>query len=125
MHWTGYPKLKLEVEEGICQVLSFMWLESEVMCGSRNTTSTSATSSSSTLSYGSTSTASSSSSLSSSKKGGKSGVDNKLGEFFMHQIANDASPDYGEGFRAAVAAVNNYGLCRTLDHIRLMGTFPE
>ncbi|XP_009615648.1 protein DA1-related 2-like [Nicotiana tomentosiformis] len=106
----GFRNLSPEVEEGICQVLSQMWLESEVMPGSRNMPSTSTASSSSTWSY--------------SKKGGKSGVENKLGEFFMHQIAHDASPAYGAGFRAANAAVNKYGLRRTLDHIRLTGSFP-
>ncbi|KAJ4978298.1 hypothetical protein NE237_009078 [Protea cynaroides] len=102
----GYRNLNPEVEEGICQVLSYMWLESEVMPGSRGMPSTS--------------TASSSSSFS-SKKGGKSEVEKKLGEFFMHQIAQDTSTAYGEGFRAANAAVNRYGLRSTLDHIRLTG----
>ncbi|KAJ7964585.1 DA1-related protein 2 [Quillaja saponaria] len=106
----GYRNLNIEVEEGICQVLSYMWLESEVMPGSKSMPSTSA--------------ASSSSSSSSSKKGAKSDVENKLGEFFMYQIAHDASPAYGGGFRAANAAVNKYGLARTLDHIRLTGNFP-
>ena len=96
------------VEEGICQVLSYMWLESEVLPGSSNRASTSAASSSS----------------SSSKKGGKSHVENKLGEFFINQIANDTSPAYGGGFRAANEAVNKYGLRRTLDHIRQTGNFP-
>ncbi|KAJ8528450.1 hypothetical protein K7X08_022142 [Anisodus acutangulus] len=82
----GFRNLSLEVEEGICQVLSYMWLESE--------------------------------------KGVKSGVENKLGEFFMHQIAHDTSPAYGGGFRAANEAVNKYGLRCTLDHIRLTGSFP-
>ncbi|XVF83781.1 hypothetical protein PTKIN_Ptkin16aG0520100 [Pterospermum kingtungense] len=105
----GYRNLNPEVEEGICQVLSYMWLESEVLPGSSNRASTSAASSSSS---------------SSSKKGGKSEVENKLGEFFMNQIVNDASPAYGGGFRAANAAVNKYGLRRTLDHILLTGNFP-
>ncbi|MBA0665409.1 hypothetical protein Goklo_005266 [Gossypium klotzschianum] len=104
----GYRNLNPEVEEGICQVLSYMWLESEVLPGSSSRASTSAASSSS----------------SSSKKGGKSNVENKLGEFFIHQIAHDASPAYGGGFRAANAAVNRYGLRQTLDHIRLTGEFP-
>nr|GME13561.1 protein DA1-related 2-like isoform X1 [Ipomoea batatas] len=64
----GYRNLNPQVEEGICQVLSHMWLESE--------------------------------------KGGRSASENKLGEFFKHQILNDASPAYGEGFRAAHVAVN-------------------
>ncbi|XWS65930.1 hypothetical protein CRYUN_Cryun05aG0156100 [Craigia yunnanensis] len=103
----GYGNLKLEVEEGICEVLSCMWLESEVLSGSSNRASTSAASSSS-----------------SSKKGGKSNVENKLGEFFVHQIDHHTSPAYGGGFRAANAAVNKYALHRTLDHIRLTGNFP-
>ena len=113
---VGYRNLNPEVEEGICQVLSYMWLESEVMPGSKSgpSTSTASSSSSSSSSYYS----------SSSKKGGKSSAENKLGEFFMHQIANDASAAYGEGFRAANAAVNKYGLRRTLDHISMTGSFP-
>lgn len=106
---AGYRNLNPEVEEGICQVLSYMWLESEVMPGFRNMPSTSAASSSSS---------------SSSKKGAKSNVENKLGEFFLHQIANDGSPAYGGGFRAANTAVNKYGLRRTLDHIHFTGNFP-
>uniref|UniRef100_A0A2N9FDF8 LIM zinc-binding domain-containing protein n=1 Tax=Fagus sylvatica TaxID=28930 RepID=A0A2N9FDF8_FAGSY len=106
----GYHNLNPEVEEGICQVLSYMWLESEVMPVSKSMPSTSA--------------ASSSSSSSSSKKGVRSDVENKLGEFFIHQIAHDASPAYGGGYRAAQAAVNKYGLHSTLEHIRLTGNFP-
>ena len=108
--YAGYHNLYPEVEEGICQVLSYMWLESEVMPVSKSMPSTSA--------------ASSSSSSSSSKKGVRSDVENKLGEFFIHQIAHDASPAYGGGYRAAQAAVNKYGLHSTLEHIRLTGNFP-
>ncbi|XP_061343504.1 protein DA1-related 2 [Gastrolobium bilobum] len=106
----GYRNLNPEVEEGICQVLSYMWLESEVMPSFQSMASTSTASSSST---------------SSSKKGVRSQAENKLGEFFKNQIAHDSSPAYGGGFRAANEAVNKYGLRRTLDHIRLTGFFPE
>ncbi|KAL1308108.1 hypothetical protein HN51_050040 [Arachis hypogaea] len=106
----GYRNLNPEVEEGICQVLSYMWLESEVM------PSTSAAAASSSYP---------SSSSSSSKKGAKSHVENKLGEFFLNQIANDSSPAYGGGFRAANEAVNKYGLRAILDHIRYTGLLPE
>ncbi|KAK6933100.1 Zinc finger, LIM-type [Dillenia turbinata] len=105
---VGYRNLNPEVEEGICQVLSYMWLESEVP-GFKSMPSLSGASSSSS---------------SSSKKGGKSEAEKKLGEFFMHQIVHDVSPAYGGGFRAANAAVNRYGLRRTLDHIQLTGSFP-
>eukprot|EP00252_Welwitschia_mirabilis_P016021 TRINITY_DN35487_c0_g1_i1.p1 TRINITY_DN35487_c0_g1~~TRINITY_DN35487_c0_g1_i1.p1 ORF type:complete len:478 (-),score=93.98 TRINITY_DN35487_c0_g1_i1:179-1612(-) len=106
---NGFQTLPPDVEEGICQVLSHMWLESEVMAGS-----------------GSSGEASSSSgpSFSKSKKGVRSKFEKELGRFFMHQIANDSSAAYGEGFRAGHAAVLQFGLRRTLDHIRYTGTFP-
>jgi Protein DA1 len=60
----------------------------------------------------------------SSKKGGKSAMEKKLGEFFKHQIQHDMSSAYGEGFRTAYAAVNKYGLRSILNHIRYTGRFP-
>ena len=89
----GYRNINLEVEEGICQVLSYMWLQSEVMSGFRSRPSSSAASSSSS--------SSSSHYSSSSKKGGNSFTEKKLGEFFMYQIVNSPSKVYGDGFRAA------------------------
>eukprot|EP01018_Ginkgo_biloba_P031976 Gb_09693 [translate_table: standard] len=86
-----------------------MWLESEVMAGSS--------------SHGA-STSLGTSSSASSKKAVRSQCEKKLGQFFMHQIAMDSSPAYGEGFRAGQAAMLQYGLRRTLDHIRLTGNFP-
>lgn len=108
---NGFRTLSPDVEEGICQVLSHMWLESEVMAGSGSS------------SHGA-STSSGISSSSSSKKGVRSQFEKKLGEFFMHQIAMDSSPAYGDGFRAGHAAMLQYGLKRTLDHIRMTGNFP-
>ncbi|XP_052174718.1 protein DA1-related 1-like [Diospyros lotus] len=104
----GYRTLSQDVEEGICQVLAHMWLESQIMSmpGS-NIPSTSSTS----LSR-------------SSKQGTRSPFERKLGEFFKHQIESDTSPVYGNGFRAGNQAVLKYGLRRTLDHIRFTGTFP-
>ncbi|KAF6149664.1 hypothetical protein GIB67_017397 [Kingdonia uniflora] len=106
----GYRTLRPDVEEGICQVLAHMWLESEITSGS-----------------GSNVASSSSSSLSapaSSKKGTRSQFEKKLGDFFKHQIETDTSPAYGGGFRDGNQAVIKYGLRCTLDHIRLAGTFP-
>lgn len=108
---NGFRTLSPDVEEGICQVLSHMWLESEVMAGSGSS------------SHGA-STSSGISSSSSSKKGVRSQFEKKLGEFFMHQIAMDSSPAYGDGFRAGHAAMLQYGLKSTLDHIRMTGNFP-
>ncbi|TVU49909.1 hypothetical protein EJB05_01251 [Eragrostis curvula] len=113
----GYRNLNPEVEEGICQVMSYLWLESEILPASSThaqSSSSHALSSSSSFLYPPTS----------SKKGGISHIEKKLGEFFMHHIANDTSTLYGDGFRAAYAAVNKYGLRQTLNHIRLTGGFP-
>lgn len=113
----GYPNLSPEVEEGICQVLAHMWLDSEIIAGSGINTASTSSSSSSTSS-------SSSSSSTSSKKGNRSLFEKKLGEFFKHQIESDTSESYGDGFREGNKAVLKYGLKSTLDHIRLTGNFP-
>lgn len=111
----GYPNLSPEVEEGICQVLAHMWLESEIFAGSgSNVASTSSSASSSSTVPPSAS----------SKKGKRSEFEKKLGEFFKHQIESDTSAAYGDGFREGNNAVLKYGLKRTLDHIQLTGTFP-
>lgn len=97
---NGFRNLPPDVEEGICQVLAHMWLESEVMAGS------------------------SSSSSSKNYKAPRSAIEKKLGEFFLYQIAMEPSPVYGEGFRAGHSAMVQYGLRRTLDHIKLTCGFP-
>ncbi|KAF5763712.1 putative transcription factor interactor and regulator LIM family [Helianthus annuus] len=111
----GYSNLPPKVEEGICQVLAHMWLESEIMAGSggTNIASTSSSSSSSSAPAGE-----------SSKKGKRSDFEKQLGGFFKHQIESDSSEAYGEGFREGNRSVVKYGLRSTLDHIRLTGTFP-
>ncbi|GFS35785.1 nucleotide-diphospho-sugar transferases superfamily protein [Actinidia rufa] len=114
----GYLNLSPDDEEGICQVLAHMWLDSEIVAGSDHTVG------STSLSSPSSSSSSSSSGSTSSKKGKRSQFEKKLGEFFKHQIESDTSAAYGEGFRAGNQAVIKYGLRRTLDHIRLTGSFP-
>ncbi|VAH40018.1 unnamed protein product [Triticum turgidum subsp. durum] len=105
----GYCTLTPDIEEGICQVLAHLWIESEIMAGSgSNAASTSSSSSSST----------------STKKGGRSQFERKLGDFFKHQIESDTSVAYGDGFRAGNRVIQQYGLKRTLEHIRLTGTLP-
>nr|GME10185.1 protein DA1 isoform X1 [Ipomoea batatas] len=99
----GYRTLSQDVEEGICQVLAHMWLESQITSLScSNVPSTS---------Y-------------SSKHGVGSPYERKLGDFFKHQIESDTSPVYGNGYRAGKMAVLKYGLPETLEHIGMTGTFP-
>lgn len=104
----GYRTLSQDVEEGICQVLAHMWLETQIA----------------SISSSSGASTSSGMSSSSSKQGIRSPFERKLGDFFKHQIESDTSPIYGNGFRAGNQAVLKYGLERTLDHIRMTGTFP-
>uniref|UniRef100_A0A0D9VWI8 LIM zinc-binding domain-containing protein n=1 Tax=Leersia perrieri TaxID=77586 RepID=A0A0D9VWI8_9ORYZ len=111
----GYQTLDPKVEEGICQVLAHMWLESEITSGSSSIIASIASSSSSS---------SSSSSTPSSKKGVQTDFEKKLGEFFKHQIETDSSDAYGDGFREGIKAVERYGLRKTLDHMKLAGAFP-
>ncbi|KAK2398450.1 protein DA1-related [Trifolium repens] len=105
---SGFRTLSQDVEEGICQVLAHMWLESELSSASG---SNFVPGSSSSASY-------------TSKKGKRPPFEKKLGEFFKHQIESDISPVYGDGFRAGQKAVRKYGLQRTLHHIKMTGSFP-
>ncbi|KAG0466173.1 hypothetical protein HPP92_017753 [Vanilla planifolia] len=103
----GYRGLSPEIEEGICQVLAHMWLDSEIMSGS-----------------GSNIASSSSSSSGPSKKGARSQFERKLGDFFKHQIESDSSPAYGDGFRSRQRGCAQIWSRSTLDHIRFTGSFP-
>ncbi|KAB5526784.1 hypothetical protein DKX38_020631 [Salix brachista] len=105
MRLKGIRTLDQDVEEGICQVLAHMWLDSELASTSgRNVASSSAPRK--------------------TRNGTRSPFERKLGEFFKHQIESDTSPVYGRGYRAGQQAVRKYGLERTLDHIRMTGKFP-
>lgn len=93
------------MEEGICQVIASMWLESQILSMSDDNKA--------------------STSHSSSGKGSTSPFDKKLSKFFKHQMATDPSVVYGNGFRAGHQAVIKFGLQRTLDCIRKTGNFPQ
>lgn len=82
----GFQHLSQDVEEGICQVLAYMWLETQLQTGSGSNVA-------------------SSSALRASKQGVRSPFERKLGEFFKHQIESDTSPVYGDGFRIGHRAV--------------------
>lgn len=106
----GFRTLSQDVEEGICQVLAHMWLNTELM-SSQDYNDVASTSYSAAPSA-------------SSRRKTMSKFERKLGEFFKHQIESDMSPVYGDGFRAGQMAVHKYGLRSTLDHIQKTGMFP-
>lgn len=120
----GYRTLSPNVEEGICQVLGHMWLESEIVPASGSDAPLSSASSSSSSSSGPSSSNVDPAASGSSKKGKRSDFEKKLGEYFKHQIESDPSTVYGDGFREGIKAVDKYGLKRTLDHILITGCFP-
>ncbi|KAH6824282.1 DA1 [Perilla frutescens var. hirtella] len=105
---NGYRKLREDVEEGICQVIASMWLESQILSMSDNSNASTSYSASTP-----------------SRKGSRSPFEKKLSKFFKHQMATDTSVVYGNGFRAGHKAVIEFGLQRTLDHIRKTGSFPH
>ncbi|KAF8089155.1 hypothetical protein N665_0516s0013 [Sinapis alba] len=94
----GYRNLKTVLEEGICQVLGRMWLESQRFSSSN-----------------------ASSSSSSRTTGDQSDFEKKLVEFCIHQIETDETPIYGDGFRKVneMLVSNHYNLKDTLKGIAI------
>lgn len=89
--------MRPEVEEGICQVMSHIWLSAELKRAEKKD--------------------------STSAKGITSPAQERLGKFYLYQISSDTSPVYGDGFRQALASVNRYGLVRVLEHLRMTANF--
>lgn len=101
---TGYRNLNKVLEEGLCQVLGHMWLESQTYA-TADATSASSSSSSPTPAANAT------------KKGEWSDFEKKLVDFCKNQIETDESPDYGAGFRIVNHMVENSSLQETLKEI--------
>ncbi|XP_019087069.1 PREDICTED: protein DA1-related 6-like isoform X2 [Camelina sativa] len=102
---NGHKNLNNVLEEGICQVLGHMWLESE-RYAAVDASAAAASSSSSRAPP-----------ASASKKGEWSDFEKKLVEFCKHQIETDESPVYGDGFRKVNEMVANSNLPDTLKEI--------
>ncbi|KAF2537210.1 hypothetical protein F2Q68_00019123 [Brassica cretica] len=102
---TGYRNLNNVLEEGICQVLGHMWLESQ----------TYATIDAAAASYSSSSQPPGGANA--SKKGEWSEFEKKLVEFCKNEIETDESAVYGEGFRKVNHMVTNSNLYETLQEI--------
>ncbi|KAK8968656.1 Protein DA1-related 2 [Platanthera guangdongensis] len=105
---NGYGKLNPHVEEGICDVMSYMWLDFEIMSVSGSNVASSSSSISSTLNL----------------KSQRSQFQRKLAQVCKRKLENREVPIYGEGFHAGYAAVRKYGLKSVLDHIKMKGGFP-
>ena len=102
---TGYRNLNTVLEEGICQMLGYMWLESQ-RCSTSDTAS---------------SAFSSQTPPPTSLKRDQSDFEKKLVEFCINQIETDESPVYGDGFKKVneMMVSNHYNLKHTLKGIAI------
>ncbi|KAL0721683.1 hypothetical protein Bca4012_036282 [Brassica carinata] len=101
----GLPRnLNTVIEEGICQVLGHIWLESQTYAPIDATTEAAASSSNNPA-------------ATASKKGICSDFEKKLVDFCKNQIETDESPVYGVGFRKVNKMVSNSSLKETLKEI--------
>ncbi|KAL9284775.1 Protein DA1-related 6 [Arabidopsis thaliana] len=105
---NGHRNLNNILEEGICQVLGHLWLESQTYATADATADASSSASSSSRTPPA---------ASASKKGEWSDFDKKLVEFCKNQIETDESPVYGLGFRTVNEMVTNSSLQETLKEI--------
>jgi hypothetical protein len=94
----GFPRhIEPMVEEGICQLISYLWLKYKHVVATEH----------------------------GHECATNSAFNRRLREFFMYQIEHDASLVYGEGFRRALDAYERtHSLQRLFDCIRAHGQFP-
>ncbi|XP_010420518.1 PREDICTED: protein DA1-related 4 [Camelina sativa] len=105
---NGFKNINTVLEEGLCQVLGHMWLDSQTYAIPDTPTTSSSFSSFFTTP-----------STTISKKGDPSDFEKKLVNFCQHQIETDESPVYGDGFKkvSKMMASNHYNIKDTLKEI--------
>ncbi|CAI5526946.1 unnamed protein product [Closterium sp. Naga37s-1] len=111
----GFRHLPPELEEGMCQVMAYLWLQTQTppaphapSQGPSVQVPSQQASSAAPLAHEA-----------------HSSFRQRFAAFCLHSIATDASPVYGDGFRAAHAAVLKHGLLPTLEHIRAHRALPR
>ncbi|CAM9725053.1 unnamed protein product, partial [Ectocarpus sp. 4 AP-2014] len=97
-------RLPAQVEEGICQLVSLLWLEH---LGGRGTGDEEVRRS-----------------RQRNPGNGAPPSDEELRQYFVHQIKTDTSVVYGDGFRKAKAVYDAVGLESLLDHVKRYDSFP-
>ena len=100
----GFPPLSGRVEEGLCQLIAFLWLTRDA---DRDRTA----------------------GRNHSRNNQNTGSDHNediaaLKRFCLHKLERDPDPDYGEGFREAYAAYLQHGLVKTLETVHTTGNLP-
>ncbi|XP_020866403.1 protein DA1-related 6 isoform X2 [Arabidopsis lyrata subsp. lyrata] len=96
---NGYRDLEPDVEEGLCQVVAHMWLESQTYASTNGAAASSSASSSSHMRVNTTN---------------EPMFEEKLVEFCKKHIEKDDSPLYGLGFNRVHEMVTNSSLHQTL-----------
>ncbi|CAI5505642.1 unnamed protein product [Closterium sp. Naga37s-1] len=104
------PHRAIQLEEGMCQVMAYLWLQTQAPPAPH------------APSQAPSQQASSAAPLAHEAH---SSFQQRFAAFCLHSIATDASPVYGDGFRAAHAAVLKHGLLPTLEHIRACRALPR
>ncbi|CAH2043098.1 unnamed protein product [Thlaspi arvense] len=104
---NGHRNLNNVLEEGICQVLGHMWLDSQRYAPIDDAAASSSASTSSSRTPEAIA----------SKKGEWSDFEKELVKFCKYQIETDESPVYGDGFRKVNQMVTNSSLQATLKEI--------
>ncbi|KAF5745640.1 hypothetical protein HS088_TW07G01232 [Tripterygium wilfordii] len=92
----GVGNLEPKIEEGICQVIAYKWLEWIETMDSKI----------------------------SSSRSEEAQYERNLKNTFKHEVEMNSSHEYGEGFRDAGHAVAKYGLAPVINHIHKHGSLP-
>ena len=97
--------MKVQVEEGLCQVISMKYLEKQTdLCEKDSCVSTSARA---------------------ALQNESTGNDALQLAYFRSRIENDPTSTYGDGFRDAAAACSALGIQIVIDHIRETRALPD
>lgn len=139
LRMEGYEHLPLQVEEGLCQLMAYLWLEAQtpavrnpiascgvalpclaVSCVCPHATCVLSGSSSCGGMWSATAGCSEHACM--CVQAGT--IDERMAAYVGHSIRTDSSETYGDGFRQALRAFQEVGLQAILSHLRTADAFP-
>lgn len=107
---NNFGKLDPQIEEGICQLISYLWLNYKLQTEMQRSESRDGSySQKSEQSLGEQHTLSSC----------------DLCKFLLWQIEQHPSPIYGDGFKLAKLSYDKYGFDRMVESVRLRNSLPQ
>ena len=118
---SGYEDLPPEIEEGLCQLMALLWLESHAVPRGSSTHRGSGR-----VVGNVTSNAAGAGCGGDYRRNvaGWTEYEERLAAFLGHQIRTDPSYVYGDGLRAALEAFQNHGLATVLAHVKRAKKLP-